>query len=77
MPTLDARWMKLAACLTLMLPVIGCANIQNGRAICDGTKTARINHAAALVKDGGNLSVVTGANLIQLIEAGCGEGQLD
>lgn len=59
----------------LMLPVLGCMNVGNKRAICDGTKAARSDHASALAQDGGNLSVVTGAYLIQLIDAGCEEGR--
>lgn len=42
------------------------------RAICDGTDAARTQHAAALAADGGNRSVVTGAQLIRQIDAACG-----
>jgi hypothetical protein len=41
-------------------------------AVCAGTETARTEHAAALADDGGPLSVVSGARLIQLLDAGCG-----
>jgi hypothetical protein len=47
-------------------------NVRSGDAICDGTAAARSEHAAALVEDGGDKSVVTGARLIGLIDAGCG-----
>jgi hypothetical protein len=43
----------------------------SGNAICDGTEQARTEHAAALADDGGPLSLVTGARLIRLIDAGC------
>lgn len=55
----------------LMLPVTGCVSGASGEAICDATETTRTEHAAALANDGGPLSVVTGARLIQLIDAGC------
>lgn len=71
MQTLGASWMKLGACLMLTLPVLGCVNVANQSAICDGTQTARTDHAEALAQDGGDLSVVTGVRLIQLIDAGC------
>lgn len=64
-------WTKWAACLMLMLPVTGCVSVASGNAICDGTKAARTEHAAALADDGGPLSLVTGARLIRLIDAGC------
>jgi hypothetical protein len=43
----------------------------NSNAICDGTFSARAKHAAALAIDGGDASVVTGANLIMMIDAAC------
>ena len=58
-------------CLTLTLLVSGCANAPNNAAICDGTARSRTAHASALVADGGPLSLVTGATLIQQIDAGC------
>ena len=62
--------------MILPLLVAGCMNgaaptNPDGRAICDGTKTARTDHAAALAEDGGNASVVTGARLISQIDAAC------
>ena len=42
-------------------------------AICDGSQAARKAHAAALVEDGGDASVVTGARLIAMLDAGCGD----
>lgn len=57
----------------LTLPVTGCVSVANGNAVCDGTEAARAEHAAALADDGGALSLVTGARLIRLIDAGCGD----
>jgi hypothetical protein len=61
--------------MAMILPfcVIGCVNAGSGDAICDGTKAARSKHAAALADDGGPNSIVTGARLISLIDAGCNE----
>jgi len=55
--------------ITLMLS--GCATVPNSEAICDGTAQSRTAHAQALVEDGGPQSLVTGALLIQQIDAGC------
>jgi len=55
----------------LTLPVTGCVSVASTDAVCDGTEAARTEHAAALADDGGPLSVVTGARLIRLIDAGC------
>lgn len=73
MPTRAGSWMKWVACLTLTQAALGCVNVGSERAICDGTQAARTAHAAALAQDGGDLSVATGAYLIQLIDAGCGD----
>lgn len=62
------RLLMLGALLT------GCVSATRGAidsAICDGTRKARADHAAALVEDGGPLSLVTGAALIMQIDAGC------
>lgn len=64
-------WTTLGVCLMLTLPLISCVNAVSGNAICSGTESARTEHAAALADDGGPLSLVTGARLIQLIDAGC------
>ena len=57
--------------MALTLPVVGCVSVANQAAICDGTSAARTAHAAALAQDGGDASVVTGAALIRLLDAGC------
>lgn len=68
---LGAEWTRWAACLTLTLPLISCATAPSTNAICDGTAQSRTSHAAALAADGGPRSLVTGALLIQQIDAGC------
>lgn len=65
--------MRLGLIPILMLPLSGCGIGLNQSAICDGTAQSRTAHAAALVADGGPQSMVTGALLIQQIDAGCGQ----
>lgn len=72
MPQQENGWMKWAACLMLTLPMIGCASAASIDAVCTGTEAARTEHAAALADDGGPLSIVSGAHLIRLLDAGCG-----
>ena len=71
MPTPLDGSTRLGLCLTLTLLVSGCATAPSTSAICDGTVQSRTDHAAALAADGGPLSLVTGAFLIQQIDAGC------
>jgi len=66
------KWMTFMA-MTLMLLGAGCTSVVSDRAICDGTFEARAAHAAALALDGGDRSVLTGADLIGALDAGCGE----
>ncbi len=73
MPKLQKGSTQLGLCLTLMLPLSGCGNAPSNAAICDGTAQSRTSHAAALVADGGPHSMVTGALLIQQIDAGCNQ----
>ena len=56
--------------LALTLPVTACVTASQP-AICEGTARATDAHAAALVVDGGPLSVVTGDTLIAQLDAGC------
>jgi hypothetical protein len=58
--------------MILTLPVAGCMNAVSDSAICQGTRQARTDHAAALVADGGPRSLVTGQALISRVDAGCG-----
>lgn len=71
MLTLPKRSTRLGLCLILTLLLSGCATAPNDSAICNGTAQSRTAHAAALVADGGPQSLVTGAFLIQQIDAGC------
>ena len=56
--------------MALTLGVTSCA-IGNQAAICDGTINLRSAHADALLLDGGDRSVATGAALIGALDAGC------
>ncbi len=71
MPKLTSGWMKWVVFPMLTLPALGCTTAVSGDALCGGTAAARTEHAAALADDGGDRSVVTGAHLIRLIDAGC------
>ncbi len=59
-----------------MIPLFfatGCARVAvSDSALCVGLERPVADHAAALAEDGGPKSVVTGARLIRLIDAGCG-----
>ena len=57
--------------MILLFFVSGCVNVANTNAICDGTAAILTEHAAALAYDGGDKSVVTGARLINSIDAAC------
>lgn len=63
--------LKLKWGMILALPLAGCVSAGSGEAVCDGTAQARTEHAAALALDGGPRSLVTGARLIRLVDAGC------
>lgn len=63
--------MKFMLVTILTLPLVGCANVVSDKAICAGTDASRTAHAAALAEDGGDQSVITGALLIQQIDAAC------
>lgn len=61
--------------LLLILPALasGCVTATPGSldALCTGTRDARAEHAAALALSGDDRAVVTGARLIELVDAGC------
>lgn len=63
----------LMICL-MMLSLSGCVTGPSGEAVCDGTRAMRAAHAGALVEDGGPRSRRTGAQLIAVMDAGCGSG---
>lgn len=64
--------MRLAL-LTLTMLGTACAPAVtiNERAVCDALAALVDDHADALLQDGGDASVVTGANLIAAYDAGC------
>ena len=49
----------------------GCATLPSEPAICSGTETLRKAHAAALLVDGGPMSLDTGERLLTGLRAGC------
>ncbi|WMM94920.1 hypothetical protein CRP804_gp42 [Roseobacter phage CRP-804] len=55
-----------------MTLVSGCATVVSEDAICDGTERLRDDHTDALLADGGDLSVTTGAALIDALDRACG-----
>ena len=59
----------------LMLPLLvaGCvsATPNSGDAICTATRAARAGHAAALAETPDDRAAITGANLIEIIDAAC------
>lgn len=61
--------------MSVMIPILlvsACKSVGSGDAICDSTSQLRTRHAAALVADGGDQSVVTGHKLIVAIDTVCG-----
>ena len=72
MSRLDAGWMKALFLTMLMALLTGCVGVSQ-IAICEGAKKHRDAHAEALLIDGGSQSVVTGAALIAVLDAGCGD----
>lgn len=65
--------MKRLCMLMLLLPVPGCApaSLTSGDAICTATRAARAGHAAALAETPDDRAAVSGANLIEIIDAAC------
>lgn len=65
--------MKRLCMLMLLLPVTGCAPapLTSGDAICTATRAARAGHAAALAETPDDRAAITGANLIEIIDAAC------
>jgi len=63
--------MKQSYLLTLPLLVTSCALGVDDSVICTRTDQPTTEHAAALAIDGGDKSVLTGARLIGILDAGC------
>ena len=59
--------------MTLTLLAAGCTSATSERAICDGSAALRDAHTAALLDDGGDQSVTTGAALLAALDAACGD----
>lgn len=57
--------------LSIILFTSGCVSATSDRAICDGSAALRDAHTAALLQDGGDQSVVTGAALLAALDAAC------
>lgn len=64
---------RLTLVMIPMLFATGCTSVGvSDSALCAGLSAPATEHAAALAEDAGPHSVVTGARLIRLIDAGCG-----
>ena len=59
--------------LTLPMLASACAISVSDAALCTATEASRRAHANALLVDGGDTSVITGADLLEKFKAGCGE----
>ena len=61
--------------LLIILPMLvtGCVSSVNDAALCNATAQAPKTHAQALLVDGGDQSVVTGANMLDAFKSGCNE----
>ncbi len=60
---------KILLVMMLTLPVIGCGTTE---ILCSETVDLRSTHRAALIADGGDRSVVSGAILLKTMEDYCG-----
>ena len=58
--------------VVLTMLVSGCATVTDSVAICDGSESLREAHTDALLADGGDTSVITGAALIDALDRACG-----
>lgn len=67
------EWTKRPAILTLILLASGCVS-EGGSldAMCAGAGPALARHAAALAETPDDAVAITGADLVSLIDAGCG-----
>ncbi len=71
MPKREGGWTLRLAILTLTLGVAGCVSGTNEAAMCEGSRAARAGHAEALAASADDRAVVTGAQLIALLDAAC------
>lgn len=70
--TRAGKWTRWIAPLMLTMLAAGCVSVSPA-AICDGTAQARADHATALAATADDAVALTGARLVELIDAGCGE----
>ena len=65
--------MRLIMAMILKLLAAGCTSVTqtSPEAVCDGSRKARADHAAALAVSPDDRAVITGARLIALIDVGC------
>jgi hypothetical protein len=61
------------ALTSIVFALSGCVNAPSDNALCDGTQSARAAHAEALASEASDAAVITGARLIALLDAGCGD----
>lgn len=66
-------WTPWTVVTVLTMPMLGCASGSSPNAICDGTASLRDVHTEALIEDGGESSIVSGAALIAALDAGCAQ----
>ena len=58
--------------MMLTMLAAGCVSVSPA-AVCDGTAQARTDHAAALAETADDAVALTGARLVELLDAGCGQ----
>lgn len=63
--------MRILWTFPLLLLVSACATAISDSAVCDGLAPLVDRHADALLKDGGDQSVTTGARLVAGFDAAC------
>ena len=71
MPKHGSGWTLRLAILTLPMLGGGCVSVSHN-ALCEGTGPALARHAAALAETPDDAVALTGADLVALIDAGCG-----
>lgn len=65
-------WTRWIAPMMLTMLAAGCVSVSPA-AVCDGTAQARTDHAAALAQTADDAVALTGARLVELLDAGCGQ----
>ena len=70
---LESGWMNMLMLTATLLLASACTTSVSDSAICDGSQSAREAHRQALLADGGPQSLESGADLLEMISAGCGK----